>query len=158
MWIAERLGCGWGGGWCAEAHPTGQVVIPVIAAILICTGASKAQAEDCGNKQTQTEMNICSFAEFQAADAELNAAYQEILKRLDGDTDTTKLLIATQRNWIAFREAECKFRSHKVETGSIHPFSINNCMTRLTQDRILQFDYYLNCEEGDMSCPVPRRD
>lgn len=119
-------------------------------------GASTAQAEDCGNKQTQAEMNICSFDEFQAADAELNAAYQEVLKRLAGGADRTKLIIASQRNWIAFREAECKFKSHGVETGSVHPLIINHCMTNLTQDRISQFDYYLHCEEGDMSCPVPR--
>jgi hypothetical protein len=29
------------------------------------------------------------------------------------------------------------------------------CRDGLTQNRIKDFQGYLNCEEGDMSCPVP---
>jgi hypothetical protein len=32
------------------------------------------------------------------------------------------------------------------------------CLDELTQSRIEQFRQYLDCEEGDMSCPVPPAD
>jgi hypothetical protein len=32
---------------------------------------------------------------------------------------------------------------------------ITTCRNELTQARIKNFNTYLSCEEGDMSCPVP---
>ncbi len=59
-------------------------------------------------------MDICAGADFKASDAKLNTDYGEIMKRLSDDADARKLLQESQRAWIAFRDAECKFSSSGV--------------------------------------------
>ena len=107
------------------------------------------------NDESQTGMNICAGADFKASDAKLNADYGEIMKRLSDDADARKLLQESQRAWIAFRDAECKFSSSGVEGGSVYPMVYAMCLQGLTDARVEQLGAYLKCEEGDMSCPVP---
>ncbi len=35
------------------------------------------------------------------------------------------------------------------------PMLVAQCMDDLTQLRVKNFEGYLKCQEGDMSCPVP---
>ena len=107
------------------------------------------------NDQSQAGMDICADADFKASDAKLNADYGEIMKRLGDDADARKLLQESQRAWIAFRDAECKFSSSGVDGGSVYPMVHALCLQGLTDERIMQLGAYLKCEEGDMSCPVP---
>ena len=107
------------------------------------------------NDQSQAGMDICADTDFKAADARLNADYGEIRKRLADDADARKLLQESQRAWIAFRDAECKFSSSGVDGGSVYPMVHALCLQGLTDERIMQLGAYLKCEEGDMSCPVP---
>ena len=93
---------------------------------------------------------------FKRTDAELNAAYREIIGRLAGDPEARQRLVAAQRAWIAFRDAECAFATASSADGSIYP----TCCTRpacdgLTGARLAQLHAYLNCQEGDLACPVP---
>ena len=46
---------------------------------------------------------------YKKADAELNVLYRQITARLKDDKATTELLVAAQRAWVAFRDAECAF-------------------------------------------------
>ncbi len=117
--------------------------------------AAPAHAQDCANAADQMTLNICADKEHKAGDAKLNAAYGEIMKRLAGDDATKKLLQTAQRDWIAFRDAECAFQTSAASGGSIQPMLVSLCLATLTQDRVTQLEAYLHCEEGDMSCPVP---
>jgi uncharacterized protein YecT (DUF1311 family) len=105
--------------------------------------------------QTQSGLNICAAEEYRAEDAKLNKTYQEIVKRLADDGEGRKLLQVSQRAWIAFRDAECAFANNPNKDGSIYPLLIGQCLTALTKARNEQLGAYLNCEEGDMGCPVP---
>jgi uncharacterized protein YecT (DUF1311 family) len=117
---------------------------------------SEGWSEECDrNDQSQTGMNICAGADFKASDAKLNADYGKIMKRLSDDADARKLLQESQRAWIAFRDAECKFSSSGVEGGSIYPLVYAGCLQTLTEARTQQLGAYLKCDEGDTSCPVP---
>jgi uncharacterized protein YecT (DUF1311 family) len=100
---------------------------------------------------------LASDASFKAADAELNELYKQIERRLKDDQDSAKSLAAAQRAWIAFRDAECKFAASGVQGGSAYPTIYSNCLAGLTQSRVGDFKRYLNCQEGDLSCPLPPR-
>ena len=131
--------------------------LPFLSAVLItlaCATAAHA-ADVCADPQDQATMNQCADKDFKAADAELNAQYRKIIERLAGNPDAKQLLVAAQRSWIAYRDAECAFRASGVSGGSIYPFVLLQCTTELTNARIADFDTYSNCEEGDTSCPVP---
>jgi len=92
---------------------------------------------------------------FKASDAELNRLYKEIEGRLKDNPDSAKTLVAAQRAWIAFRDAECAFTASGVKGGSVYPTIYANCLAELTQRRADDFKGLLKCKEGDLSCPVP---
>jgi uncharacterized protein YecT (DUF1311 family) len=128
----------------------------ILVAALVATSVVAANADDCDNAQGgQAGLNECYANAFKKSDAELNKLYKEIEGRLKSDPDTTKLLVTAQRAWVAFRDAECTFQSGGVSGGSAAPMIHSMCLDGLTQSRIEDFKGYLNCEEGDLSCPVP---
>ena len=132
------------------------------SSILLLIGllsSSAAFAQECDRSdESQAGMNICAHEDYQAADKELNRTYGEVMKRLSDDADRRKLLQAAQRAWIAFRDAECAFSTADSQGGSIHPMLVSGCLQGLTEARTKQLGGYLECEEGDMSCPVPAAD
>jgi uncharacterized protein YecT (DUF1311 family) len=123
-------------------------------AVLCCSTSALAQECD-RSDETQSGLNICAAADYKAADAKLNADYSEIMKRLSDNADARKLLQESQRAWVTFRDAECKFSSSGVEGGSIYPLVYSGCLQTLTDARVEQLGAYLKCDEGDTSCPVP---
>ncbi|MGE6786558.1 lysozyme inhibitor LprI family protein [Ensifer adhaerens] len=114
-----------------------------------------ARADECADASDLATMNACAAKALKASDAELNALYKQIQGRLEDDEDTTKLLVAAQRAWIAYRNAECDFASSGVAGGSIEPMITLQCRDDRTKKRVADFKTYLSCEEGDLSCVLP---
>ncbi|WP_295808304.1 lysozyme inhibitor LprI family protein [uncultured Nitratireductor sp.] len=126
------------------------------AAIVLATPAFALAQDACyDNADTQAAMDECANAAFEKSDKKLNDLYKQIEGRLQGDADTKKLLVQAQRDWVKFRDAECSFQTAQAAGGSVMPMLVAQCMDGLTQSRIDDFAGYLNCEEGDMACPVP---
>ncbi len=111
-----------------------------------------AFALDCDNAQTQTEINDCAGQMYEAADADLNDTYKQVMDHL-GDNEKAKDLLKTaQQAWIKFRDAECTFRSSDSEGGTIHATILAGCLTDMTEERTADLAENLDCEEGDLSC------
>ncbi len=129
----------------------------IILSILMLLGLSSAglAAEDCANAEDQATMSVCAADDFKSADETLNSQYRDIVARLADNADAKGLLVAAQRAWVAFRDAECAFQTSASAGGSIYPMLHAQCMATLTTERSAAFETYLSCEEGDMSCPVP---
>ena len=124
------------------------------ACLVLLAGASAARAQECDRgDDSQQMMNICAAEDYQAADAKLNQAYQDLIS--SDDADDKKLLQAAQRAWISFRDAECAHSTAASSGGSIHAMEVSQCLTRLTNDRIQQLAAAANCQEGDASCASP---
>jgi uncharacterized protein YecT (DUF1311 family) len=103
----------------------------------------------------QMTMNECAQEAFKRSDSELNALYKDLERRLKSDPQAQKLLISAERAWVAFRDAECTFSTTSSIGGSIHPMAYSGCLDRLTKARIGDLKRYLQCDEGDLSCPLP---
>lgn len=129
----------------------------LLAGLLLPMPAVVEAAADCSAAQTQLDMNACATRAAEAADAELNGLYRQMRERLRRDDHAATLLVAAQRGWIAYRDAECDFASTGVAGGSIHPMIYAGCVEDITRARIADFQRYLACEEGDLSCPLPPR-
>jgi uncharacterized protein YecT (DUF1311 family) len=128
----------------------------IFASLLVLLPASPAAlAADCANATDQATMNECADAGFKKSDAELNALYKKIEQRLKDNGEAKKMLVAVQRAWVSFRDAECNFSASAVAGGSMYPMTYAACLDGLTQKRVRDFEAYLKCEEGDTSCPVP---
>lgn len=117
--------------------------------------APAAMADDCSAPQTQMSMDACAGQAYGKADAALNAVYKAITARLKSGDETTQFLVKAQRDWLVFRDAECEFVGSATTGGSVHPMVVTQCRTDLTRRRTEQLKLYLNCAEGDLSCPVP---
>jgi uncharacterized protein YecT (DUF1311 family) len=142
------------------ASETNEMTMRVLAigfCALLCatlSAASVARAAECAD-QTQNGLDVCADAAYKKADAALNAAYKEIIRRLKGDAATTKLLIAAQKAWIAYRDAECDFSSSANAGGTIYPMVYSICLEAATQERTRELGVFLKCGDGDTGCPVP---
>lgn len=130
----------------------------ILSIVAFCGTSLPSSADECADPQDQATMNACASKEFEAADKALNAAYHEVVRRIGSDHETRSALKTAQRAWIAFRDGECAFQANSVEGGSIYPMIVAGCETTLTEARTEQLKSYLDCEEGDMSCPVPPAD
>jgi uncharacterized protein YecT (DUF1311 family) len=120
------------------------------AALLLSTSAL---AEECANANTQMDLNTCTAQQYQAADKKLNQTYQDVIKR--AAAPQRDLLKKAQQAWIVLRDADCTFAASGTEGGSIQPMIINQCMTEKTVEREAFLASLMQCEEGDLSCPLP---
>ncbi|MEH0885774.1 lysozyme inhibitor LprI family protein [Enterobacter sp. UNJFSC 003] len=120
------------------------------AALLLSTSAL---ADECANASTQLELNTCTAQQYQTADKKLNETYQAAIKR--AAAPQRDLLKKAQQTWIALRDADCAFVSSGTEGGSVQPMVMNQCLAEKTVEREAFLASLLQCEEGDLSCPLP---
>ncbi|WP_368543465.1 lysozyme inhibitor LprI family protein [Enterobacter soli] len=119
------------------------------AALLLSTGAL---ADECASASTQLELNTCTAKQYQAEDKKLNQTYQAAFKRAAAPQQA--LLKKAQLAWIALRDADCAFIGSGTEGGSVQPMIVSQCMTEKTVEREAFLASLMQCEEGDLSCPL----
>jgi uncharacterized protein YecT (DUF1311 family) len=112
-------------------------VATVIGALLLLTGASRAQSGDpkidCAKASTTLEINFCAEQDYKAADARLNAAYKAMLGRV--------AVQDAQRKWLTFRDADCKEAVGREWTGGTGmTLAIYSCMTEKTLARTKELE------------------
>jgi uncharacterized protein YecT (DUF1311 family) len=121
------------------------LVTALIAAFALGRPAVAEEAIDCSDPRTTVEMNVCGDAAFQEADKRLNAAYKEALKYVaESDLEAPydpksweAALRASQRAWVAFRDADCKGAVPMEWSGGTGTSSaVLACMTDKTDSRI----------------------
>ena len=120
--------------------------------LLIAFAPGVAAAQNCGDPQTQLEMNQCAAADYAKVDRELNRSYDAYRARL-GEEQKRQLREA-QRAWIRFRDLSCQFESSAVKGGSAYPFILQSCLASMTRSRLRQLSELADCKEGDLSCPA----
>ncbi|BBT71632.1 MULTISPECIES: lysozyme inhibitor LprI family protein [Enterobacteriaceae] len=125
-------------------------VLPALALLLT---SGYALADECASANTQAEMNACAAEQYQAADKKLNQTWLDVLKR--AEPTQRDLLKKAQTAWIALRDADCAFLSSSTHGGSVQPMINSQCLTDKTTEREAFLASLLQCEEGDLSCPLP---
>jgi uncharacterized protein YecT (DUF1311 family) len=90
-------------------------------------------------------------SDYQAADAQLNAAYRAATARMQQRDRATRLadlppaeragpgyaqaLLNSQRAWLAYRDANCRAFGFEYRGGSAQALSTRVCLTRVTRAR-----------------------
>jgi uncharacterized protein YecT (DUF1311 family) len=117
-----------------------------LALLLVLAGAAPAAAQDdvdCNNAVAQWDMNFCAERDFEAADADLNVVWKEArkaAKAMDAEQrdelkGADKALLAAQRSWIGYRDAECVLDGFEARGGSMEPMLVSACMAEMTRAR-----------------------
>jgi uncharacterized protein YecT (DUF1311 family) len=124
--------------------------------LFVLAGPAMAQTTDCSNTMVQQELNQCAYQDWQIADADLNAAYQDamaLLKSWDANLPAdmqggAEALRQAQRAWITFRDKACEAEGYAMKGGSAEPLVIYGCMRQLTLDRASQLRAMVAAYEG----------
>lgn len=112
--------------------------------VLACLSLPAAAQEiDCANAMAQMDLNQCAYDDWEAADGELNDAYQEAMDLLrDWDANLpadeqggAEALREAQRAWITFRDQACAAEGYAMKGGSAEPLLVYGCMRVLTEER-----------------------
>ncbi|MBI3195937.1 MAG: DUF1311 domain-containing protein [Rhodospirillales bacterium] len=118
----------------------------------LCMAAAVAALPITGpvHAQTQMEMTTQAGTELQRAEDRLAKVYADLSRKIHPDSKA--MLDGVQQTWLRFREEECAFETRGSVGGSVHRMVVFGCKTTLTNERIKQLEYQLNCQEGDFSC------
>ena len=112
--------------------------------VLACLALpAAAQEVDCASAMAQVDLNACAYADWEAADADLNTAYQQAMALLSdwdaslpkGEQGGAKALREAQRAWITFRDKACEVEGYAMKGGSAEPLLVYGCMRVLTLER-----------------------
>ncbi|MER5172227.1 lysozyme inhibitor LprI family protein [Thioclava kandeliae] len=113
-----------------------RVTAAVLGLCLMGAGAGPVWALDCQAPQTQADMTACAGQDYEAADADLNAAYAETRTRAKSrGAAQAEALLEAQRAWIAYRDAACMAEGLEYDGGSMQPMAVAMCKTELTKRR-----------------------
>jgi uncharacterized protein YecT (DUF1311 family) len=89
-------------------------------------------------------MKQCVAAAFRDADKLLNRTYQGMSKEWIGDdigsSERKKRLIAAQRAWVAFRDAECSLQATEMLGGTGEGLIVGQCLYEMTANRVMQIE------------------
>jgi uncharacterized protein YecT (DUF1311 family) len=124
--------------------------LPLAALMTVSLGvpAKQSLAADppvnCASPHSTPEFNLCAEGTFQRADDKLNAAFAKaiaFIKTVDSEkpydaASWEQALRASQRAWVAFRDADCKGLTPMSWTGGTGTMvAVLECMTAKTNIR-----------------------
>lgn len=110
---------------------------PLLAALLVAANP----APEPSHATSTFEIDEQAARDFQAADHDLNQAYQRLLPKLAKPARAK--LQAAQLAWIPYRDAWADFRSDMYRGGTILPIVYTNTRRDLTEARRKDFDSVL---------------
>jgi uncharacterized protein YecT (DUF1311 family) len=117
----------------------------------------KTPIEVCGNLDTQGEMNDCAAGEAKRADDALNVTYRDLLSKIRKDKTATERVIAAEKAWIAYRDAELaaiwpvpQGENPQLLYGSVHPLCYYDELATMTRERVKTLKELMRYDEGDV--------
>lgn len=102
-----------------------------------CIGAAAKQCQQAPGGDTTLGIAECVMGEHAAWDAALNREYKAARAAFQDDPAADSLL-AAQRAWIAWRDAECAFQYDRYGGGSMRTIASANCQMSMTAQRALE--------------------
>lgn len=116
--------------------------IPLLAIGFLFSGLSLTDLR----AQSQHEMNQQALAGFEKADKELNQVYAKVQAKLD--KEGREKLKATQRAWVAFRDAQADLDADLMRGGSAAPMLHSGSKAETTKKRVEELKEFLKQLEG----------
>ncbi|RDE06402.1 lysozyme inhibitor LprI family protein [Sphingomonas aracearum] len=127
----------------------------IIVTMLLASGAP------CPGSTTP-EVEQCLAADLARADAELNRYYTAAVTRLSKEREGTALakLRASERAWIAYRDAECNAVYENWKGGTIRGAMALGCRTKITIARTMAIwqNWLTYADSTPAILPEPRTD
>jgi len=105
--------------------------------ITVLSEFAHAQEPVCLNDGSGRDTAVCAYAELAKADTQLNDAYQKALDLLGSAdrADAKVALVAAQRAWVKFRDADCHVQDRIFENGTMRAALVGSCLKDRTEQR-----------------------
>lgn len=115
-----------------------------LATIFFCVSRSVLAADVCANQPSDGALYQCTVQQKKLAEDDLNKEYGVAKQRITQMYGTQKKLaeeyvatvVDTQRNWLKYRDGQCKLESFAAEEGTnAHAVATNLCIIRIDKER-----------------------
>jgi uncharacterized protein YecT (DUF1311 family) len=120
----------------------------ILAAAFLLSGQSPEHKSCMAVASSQLQMNKCADEEAKRADAELDRVYQNLLAHAAKNKEAVQKIMAAQRAWIAFRDAQIESvfpaQDKQAQYGSIYPLCALEMRADLTRQRTAMLNAMLN--------------
>lgn len=120
---------------------TGFAIYMLQLACLVTVSAQEDEP-DCSAPETQADMTTCAGIDADAADKDLNRQYKatrKVLAERDNDAgddeSAVDALVAAQRAWVSFRDANCNVFGFQAHGGSMEPTLVSACLADMSRKR-----------------------
>jgi uncharacterized protein YecT (DUF1311 family) len=90
------------------------------------------------DEQSQSALNQRAVRELEQANAELSATFQRQLASAEKSPAVRDALLASEKAWLVFREADAQYESRLGDGGSARDYYVHKRMIYLTKQRIYQ--------------------
>ncbi|MFJ4154805.1 lysozyme inhibitor LprI family protein [Pseudomonas sp. NPDC089752] len=105
-------------------------------------GESSPSYTQCMDKASSTvAMSSCIQAETKLQDAQLNRVYKQLMAKLEATPQ--KSLRDVQRQWIAYRDSNCKFHV-QASGGTMAQLEGAMCVMDMTRERAAELERVLS--------------
>ena len=151
-----------------ESHTKGSVQLCDLqhleSSFLLCLSCQEKSLtrrlfSDCDKKaNTQADLTECAGNDLKSADDDLNAIYQQLLKKAAGNPVAVGKIKNAQTAWLAFRNAQIEAfypaEDKQKEYGTVYPMCADLLLADLTRQRTKMLKEMLkemlNSVEGDV--------
>lgn len=132
-----------------------KCLVVVSVAVLMCASARtqsptdfstiEASLKACETAHVDPDGSAhCQINAFNAADKRLNEVYAGITATLrhagkdhtSGDDEAVKRLVAAERAWVAFRDAQCNYMASIALNAPLEGYEYHSCRYQQTKERI----------------------
>lgn len=132
----------------------------LLAVLMFFLLSGNVFAVDCSNLPggiglDSAEANLkCAEIDWKNSDSKLNQIYKKLLATVrdvpDEENFSKTQLVAAQRAWVAFRDAECELQA-SLDGGAHQWIIVNqtNCLADLTKERTRVLSKYLSQASGN---------
>lgn len=123
-------------------HALGSLLLLVATARAASAGQAEVLGIDCKTAISTPEVTLCINDAYEAADKRLNEAYRATMASIgksgvpaEAQCEWRKGLVEAQRQWIAYRDAECELTGFEWYGGTGRSGAILDCARELTEVR-----------------------
>ncbi len=114
--------------------------------IMIIVLAAALASTNCDAAQSNVEMKECAARELAHVDAALNRQYNQTLAKMrnvdkgypitaDKRPGFAATLLASQRAWLTFRDAQCTIEGYSMRGGTGEGLVVATCKAAMTAER-----------------------
>ena len=94
---------------------------------------SATKSRDCAGASTQAALTECYTLRARAADSAVKQAYARVLA--GSNAKRRVLLRSSQRAWLAYRDAYCRYDALQYQGGSLYSTELGACLVELSDAR-----------------------